>query len=164
MLGIWAATRHLVTRLGAVLLLAFHGTEIYLLCTGALPFEDRSPITHLSWAVLAGVLLSKQRERYHYRSALLSMAWFAMGAWLPAIVVLGTGWAEKASDRHIAAAAALSTTIYARAHGSLWMANQLGPLGLSVDATTLVGHAIVGGLEAAAWLVFLWAQKPVGRS
>jgi len=130
------------------------GLDVAALLQGELPWASNTAFPQIAWAGLAGALAlgDRRRTRAHLWSFGLAIGAVAAQAWLPAIVLLGTGHGERSWALRIGLAVLLFATLTGT-HWTLAGFRWVSWFALSADATSLAVAWGNGALELAGWAI-----------
>jgi hypothetical protein len=170
-LGVWlgAATRfqsgaRWVLGIGGLLAAGVFLAEAHDVLGGRLPWEEPWWRPHLEWTLLGGVLWATddrtRSPRCGAASAALAVLHALLGAWVPAVVMVGLDRAARLGTGARVALAGQALFALFLNHWPLELAERLGFLGLSIDGTTIAAAWVGGAVQAALWGGVLLGVRP----
>jgi hypothetical protein len=135
---------------------ALHASDLASVASGGLPTSEPAWFLHASWVALGVVLATRYGGTGRIGAAGLGLVamCFALQAWIPAVVLLGSATAWQLSTRSQVAVGWLLGSMALRIHGSLWAAGWIGGFlpGWSMDGVTIATAWVLGALELLGWL------------
>ncbi|MCB9678111.1 MAG: hypothetical protein H6737_23625 [Alphaproteobacteria bacterium] len=151
---------------GGLVSAALFFAEAADIAAGGLPWEALAWRPHLGWTVLGAWMWATDDRSRSPRcsgvSAAFAGVYALLGAWIPAVVMLGLDRATRMGMGMRVALGAQALFALLVARWPLEVAERLGVLGLSVDGTTVAAAWVVGGLQALFWAAVVLPRRGSG--
>lgn len=155
LIGVWALAGRRSTLAGALVAGILLGEQVWTVGNGGLPRDGGVWPDLLVPGILAAVLFHGDRQRFALPSVLYAAVFVGLQQPLPAVVLLGTGWAKRASVRAQIGLGTIASAMGLRLFFDLEVASLVGKLGLSIDGTTIAARWLIGALHLLGWTVLL---------